>query len=160
LFVRGTPRPAETDVWAGTNTPRNRVFEAYAGVGSSQRKLLAELHAYSESEPWIADDCRDMAHWVSLNLGVTYYRAERWLFAARELEKLPRLSMALENGTLNLDKVVELCRFATPDEELKLIEWARRKSVTAIKERGDELQRISLEESSTSGRAGSSSGGG
>jgi hypothetical protein len=140
LFVRGSTASTETI------TTETQVYEAYASVGASQRKLLRTLLDHARSRPWVDEDCRDMAHWVALNLGMTEYRAARWLSAAEALERLPRVSLALENGTLAIDKVVELARFATAEDELTLISWARRKSVSAIKERGDELERVSLDE--------------
>jgi hypothetical protein len=52
----------------------------------------------------------------------------------------------LESGTLSLDKVAELTRFATPETEKKLITWARRVSPAAIRRRGDVATRPSLED--------------
>jgi hypothetical protein len=47
------------------------------------------------------------------------------------------LSAALERGELGIDKVVELCRFATPESETKLIAWAQRVSCAAVRHRAD-----------------------
>ena len=54
---------------------------------------------------------------------------------AHTLAHLPLLSRALQSGELSLDKVVELCRFATPKTEKKLLRWARRVMPATIRER-------------------------
>jgi hypothetical protein len=85
-------------------------------MGSAQRRLLAAV-ARLEDEPWPNDGCRDFAQWLSCRLGISQWAARRWINAADELPRLPRISRAFEDGTLGLDKVLELCRFATPETE-------------------------------------------
>jgi hypothetical protein len=48
------------------------------------------------------------------------------------LEHLPAIAESLAAGELSIDKVVELTRFATPDDEWCLIAWAKRVSCGAI----------------------------
>jgi Domain of unknown function (DUF222)/HNH endonuclease len=50
---------------------------------------------------------------------------------------LPRIADALERGELGIDKVVELARFAIPEDEGRLIRWATTVSVGAVRHRGD-----------------------
>lgn len=66
--------------------------------------------------------------------------------AAHALERLPRLAEALERGLLGIDKVVELARFARPDDEERLVRWAARVSVGAVRHRGDVLARATREQ--------------
>jgi hypothetical protein len=87
------------------------------------------------------DGCRDYAQWLSARLGISTWAARRWVNAAHSLPHLPRTSAALEAGTLSLDKVTELCRFATPESEQRLISWARRVTVWAIRRRADVANR-------------------
>jgi hypothetical protein len=63
--------------------------------------------------------------------------------ASHVIPKLPLVSQALERGSLCLDKVVELCRFATPETERELIAWARRVSVATVRHRADVFNRPS-----------------
>jgi hypothetical protein len=65
--------------------------------------------------------------------------------AAHALEKLPYISACLGNGSLSLDKVVELTRFAKPEDEEKLVRWARRTTPGGIRKRADQLARVALE---------------
>jgi hypothetical protein len=77
-------------------------------------------------------------------LGISEWKARRWVFAAHALEVLPQLSAALESGELGIDKVVELARFATAADESRLIRWARGVSCGAIRRRGDVAARRSI----------------
>lgn len=117
------------------------LIEARADVGTAQRRLLERLAVGYDEQVHRCDYSDDMAEWAAATLGISRYRAERWIAAGRALRHLPRTAEALCEGSLSLDKVVELSRFATVGEELKLVGWAKRVSVRAIKERADELER-------------------
>ena len=47
---------------------------------------LAELETH---EAWLDDGAHDMPHWVSMQLGVSRWKAERWVAAGAELRSLP-----------------------------------------------------------------------
>ena len=102
---------------------------------------------------WRDDGCRDMAQWLSGRLGISQWIAARWVNASHAIPTLPLISQALESGRLCLDKVVELCRFATPESEQELIAWARRVSVAAVRHKADVACRPELEEVRTVERA-------
>jgi hypothetical protein len=72
-----------------------------------------------------------------MRYGISEWKARRWIFAAHRLEKLPRTSEALGSGELGIDKVTELCRFATPETEDRLLRWAVGVSVAAVRRRAD-----------------------
>jgi Domain of unknown function (DUF222)/HNH endonuclease len=115
-------------------------------ISSQQRELLASLAALEEREAWLDDGARDMAHWVSMQLGVSYWKASRWLAAGAALRELPQTERAFESGDLSIDKVVELTRLATPSRERGLIAWAERVSSGAIRRRADLENRIERHE--------------
>jgi hypothetical protein len=81
-----------------------------------------------------------------MRLGISEWKARRLIAAATAIEHLPRISEALSSGRLSLDKIVELTRFATPQDEQKLIRWAQTVSGAAIRHRGDVEARRLLEE--------------
>jgi len=58
-----------------------------------------------------------MAQWLSGELGISNWRARRLVEAAYCLEHLTLVAAALQNGSLSLDKTVELTRFAVPDTQ-------------------------------------------
>jgi hypothetical protein len=86
-----------------------------------------------------------MAHWLWMRYGLSEWKARRWIAAAHTLESLPAVSNAFASGSLGVDKVVELCRFATPEDEETLVVWAERVSAGAIRARGEREIRQSLE---------------
>ena len=65
-----------------------------------------------------------MAHWLSMRYGISHWKARRWIAASHALQNLPRISEAFACGEVSVDKVVELCRFATPGTEGRLLAWA------------------------------------
>ncbi len=111
--------------------------DLHAQTCSTQAALLRLIAVADDADAWIGSGARDMAHFVSMRYGVSWWKAERWVKAAHALEVLPRLSDAFEGGKLGIDKVVELCRFATPETEARLIRWAGGVSCGAIRHRGD-----------------------
>jgi hypothetical protein len=88
-----------------------------------------------------------------MRYGVSRWKARRWIAAGHALEGLPRIANALARGELGLDKVVELCRFATSETQTDLILWARRVSCAAVRRRGDLAVRASIEEALDAERA-------
>src|SRR6266508_3053475 len=84
---------------------------------SSQRRLLSVIAETDRIATWRNSGARDMAHWLSMRFGISCWKARRWISAGHALEGLPRLSEALANGELGLDKVVELARFASAEDE-------------------------------------------
>jgi hypothetical protein len=119
---------------------------AFSAVTAAQRRLLDVVVECDRAEVWRADGARDLAEWLAAKLSISKWAARRWINAAHVLPTLPLICEALDTGTLSLDKVVELCRFATPETEEKLITWARRVTVTGVRRRADLANRTPLEE--------------
>ena len=120
--------------------------EAHAAMCLSQRELFAVIADIDRRELWRRDGAHDMAHWLWMRYGLSDWRARRWLTAAHALESLPVVDAAFRSGSLGVDKVVELCRFATPEDEEALVVWAKRVSAGAVRSRGDREIRRRLEE--------------
>jgi len=92
------------------------------------------------------DDTFDMVHWLSIELGISAWKAARWLRAGYALDELPLMTAAYERGELSTDKFVELARFVTRDTEPSLLEWAKRTSPAGIRARADQELRAATEE--------------
>jgi len=125
---------------------RERLREATAAAGAADRELLRWVLACDRAELCRQDGERNGARWLSAQLGISNHRARRFIGAAYALEHLPLISDALETGALSLDKTVELIRFATALDEKKLLRWARRVTVAALRERADQETGKKLEE--------------
>ncbi|MEX2420606.1 MAG: DUF222 domain-containing protein [Actinomycetota bacterium] len=119
---------------------------AHTEVGRAQRGLLSVIAEIDQREAWRDSGARDTAHWLSMRYGISGRKAHRWIGAAHALERLPRLSRALSEGRLGIDKVVELARFVTPETEADLVVWASKVSCGAVRHRGDLAARASREE--------------
>jgi hypothetical protein len=103
------------------------------------------LTQLEEAEVWIEDGAHDMAHWTTMQLGISRWKAERWLSAGRALRTLPATADAFQRGELGIDKVVELTRFAEFDDEDALVRWAAGVSSGAIRRIGDLRARDGIE---------------
>ena len=110
---------------------------AHVRACAAHRDLLGFITEADRCELWRCEGARDMAHWLWMRYGLSEWKARRWILAAHALEQLPRVASALESGALGIDKVVELCRFATPETEEGLVAWAQRVFTGAIRRRGD-----------------------
>jgi hypothetical protein len=110
---------------------------AHVRVGAAQLEPFRLIADVDRCGAWEDDGARDVAHWLAMRYGVSEWKARRWVVAAHALDALPRLSAAMADGSLGVDKVLELTRFATPETEQRLIAWAGRVSCGAVRRRGD-----------------------
>ncbi|MEX2458271.1 MAG: DUF222 domain-containing protein [Actinomycetota bacterium] len=115
----------------------SRLDSVYDRVCAAERELFALIAEMDRAESWRLSEARDLAHWLSMRYGISLWKAHRWVAAANALESLPGLSDAFERGRLGVDKVVELARFATANDEAGLIEWAETVSCARIRRVGD-----------------------
>jgi Domain of unknown function (DUF222) len=118
----------------------------HAEVSRVQRELIRTIGELDHREAWQDTGARDLAHWLCMRYDISSWKARRWIRAAHALERLPRLSNAFASGALGVDKVVELCRFATPESERQLIPWAEEVSCATIRRRGDVASLVPHEE--------------
>ena len=119
---------------------------AHRQIGHIQLELLSLIAQVDRLEACREQGARDTAHWLAMRYGISEWKARRWIEAAYALEELPRLSESLDRGELGIDKVVELARFVTVEDEADLIGWAKRVSCAAVRRRGDLAARASREE--------------
>jgi hypothetical protein len=126
---------------AGATTLTERLDASNARICRDQRELLRLIREADERELWRDDGAHDMAHWLAMRYGISDWKARRWIATAHALEELPRIARAFEAGELSIDKVVELTRFATPEDEAQLTVWAQRVSSGRIRRKGDLLAR-------------------
>jgi hypothetical protein len=120
-----------------TEALASRVRRLHRDISRLQRELLDALTQLEEAEAWIEEGAHDMAHWTTMQLGVSRWKSERWLSSGRALRTLPATATAFERGELGIDKVVELTRFAEFDDEDALVRWAQGVSSGAIRRVGD-----------------------
>ena len=115
-------------------------------IAAAQVALLRVIAEVDRRRAWQDSGARDLAHWLSIRYGMSWWKADRWIRAAGALDNLPAITDALETGVLGIDKVVELCRFATAENEGELIGWASDVTCATIRRRADLEVRAALEE--------------
>lgn len=118
----------------------------HAAATRHQRGLLQLILEAESSAIWVDDGHRSLAQWLSAELGISNWQANRWINAAHALPHLPHVDLAFEEARLSLDKVVELCRFAAPETEARLVDWGQRVTPAAIRRKADAEVRKSLED--------------
>jgi hypothetical protein len=117
-----------------------------AQMGRMQRQLLQLIADADRAEIWRDSGARDTAHLLAIRYGISEWKARRWVAAGHALENLPRIAEALRVGELGIDKVVELARFATLDDQSRLVRWARSVSVGSVRHRADFEQKASIKD--------------
>jgi len=131
--------------------PDPRIMEeadlAHEAVGRAELALLRAVAKLDRgTTDWESQGAADTEHFLGIRYGISRWKAERWVEAARALEELPRIARALEQGELGIDKVVELTRFVTAQTEEELIRWAKGVSCGAVRHRGDLSRRASIQQ--------------
>src|SRR6266540_2361216 len=109
----------------------------HARVCCVQRDLFSLIVEADRLGMWEEWGARDLAHFLSMRYGISWWKARRWIGCAHALEGLPLISEAFASGELGIDKVVELTRLATRKTEGKLVRWALGVSGAAIRRRAD-----------------------
>lgn len=99
------------------------------------------------------DDSFDMPRWLATEMGISSWKAARWLAAGYALDELPVSTAAYERGQLSTDQFVELARLATRGTEDGLLAWAMRSSPAAIRARADRERRIDEDDTKEAARS-------
>ena len=111
--------------------------ELHRHIGAAHAALLGVIAEVARREAWRDSGARDLAHWLSIRYGLSWWKADRWIKAAAALHDLPGIAEALETGVLGIDKVAELSRFATAITEGDLIPWANDVTCASVRRRAD-----------------------
>jgi Domain of unknown function (DUF222)/HNH endonuclease len=130
LYDGNTHYEQKKDLAAGVHAAHGVITRGYTD-------LFRHIAMADAAHIWEGEGRRSTAEWLSGELGISIWAARRWVTAAAALPNLPHISRAFEAGELGLEKVLELCRFATAETEVELVKWATCVCVGTIRERGD-----------------------
>jgi Domain of unknown function (DUF222) len=72
-----------------------------AAIGAVQLELLRQIASVPSEHNWERWGARDSAHWLSMRMGLSYWKASRLIRAAAAIQELPKLSRSLESGRLD-----------------------------------------------------------
>jgi uncharacterized protein DUF222/HNH endonuclease len=110
---------------------------AHVRAMAAERELSSLICEADRRDLWRGSGARDLAHFLCMRYDISTWKAHRWIRSAHALERLPRISEAFSSGSLGVDKVVELTRYATPETEDRLVRWAKTVSGATIRRRAD-----------------------
>ena len=122
------------------------LHQAQATKNAGDIALMKALVKCDQKRVYRRDEAFDIARWGSIELGVSYWEANRFVQAGYALKKLKLLPAAYRRGELSTSKFLELARFATPDTEAALLPWATRTTPAGIRARADREIRAQEEE--------------
>jgi hypothetical protein len=125
--LRSSPGSARCKVDERTAPPTERLLgeidQAHADLGRAHERFLRLVAEVDRHKAWADDGARDLAQWLWMRYGISDWKARRFIDTAAALPQLPAIADALSRGQLGIDKVMELTRFATFDNEDGLIPW-------------------------------------
>jgi hypothetical protein len=90
---------------------------AHAELGRAHERFLQLVAEVERAGVWADDGARDLPQWLWMRYGISDWKARRFIEAAMALPQLPAISGALAKGDLGIDKVIELTRFASFENE-------------------------------------------
>ena len=105
--------------------PIDQLGEAIAQLAqrlhAATYELLVMLRRFDEQSGW-NNGFLSCAHWLSWRTGIDIGAAREKVRVARALERLPRLSGAMQRGEISYAKVRAISRIATADNESRLLD--------------------------------------
>ena len=121
--IFGSPEDQDTE------TLGESIVTLSAHLHAGNHRLLVMVAEFDRRGGWKPAGHRSCAHWLAFRTGISLGPARERVRAARALENLPVTSEAMSRGELSFSKVRALSRvaddLATPEEEEKLVEFAR-----------------------------------
>jgi hypothetical protein len=115
-------------------------------ASAAQRAMFGLIAELDRGELWADTGARDMAQWLGIRYGISDWKARKWIACAHALEGLPVVADAFAAGLAGIDKVVELTRIATSENEAELVEWAREVLPGRIRHRAELAERRTAQE--------------
>ncbi|HEX9710839.1 MAG TPA: DUF222 domain-containing protein, partial [Candidatus Thermoplasmatota archaeon] len=108
------------------------IVELSAEIESMKYRLLTMIADFDRRRGWELDGFQTCAHWLAARTGTRLGAAREKVRAARALVGLPEISASMARGELSLSHVRALTRVATPDNEGKLLEKSRGRTVAEV----------------------------
>ena len=122
------PQPASRVAFApdgsrSTDGLGEAIAELAARLHAATYELLVLLHEFDERAGW-NNGFLSCAHWLHWRTGIDLGAAREKVRVARALRSLPRVSSAMQRGTISYAKVRAITRVATPQNEASLVDLA------------------------------------
>lgn len=102
-----------------------RLVAIHSRLNSVMCELFDLVLELETDEALLANAMTDAVSWLHFDLGVAPKTARAWVRVARALPDLPAIAAEFRSGSISLDELLILCRFATPDNEADLLPLTR-----------------------------------
>ena len=122
-----------------------------AHITAATYRLLCLLRVYDEEERW--HGFRSCAHWLSWRTGISLGPAREKVRVARCLPSLSLIPEAFATGEISYSKVRAMTRIANPENEARLLDFARHGTTAQVETLVRHWRRIDRGESSQADRA-------
>src|SRR5688572_32368749 len=86
-------------------------------INAANHRWLMLIAEFDQRNGWSDGLTQSCAHWLNWKCGVAMGAAREKVRVARALEKLPKISAAMERGNLSYSKVREITRVASAESE-------------------------------------------
>lgn len=100
-----------------TRELEDQIVELAGHLNAADYRFLTLIAEYDRREGWNCGATRDCAHWLNWKCGIDLGAAREKVRTAKALEKLPKVSAAMERGEISYSKVRAITRVATPENE-------------------------------------------
>lgn len=88
-------------------------------------RLLTAVRAFDEAGGWGNRECASAAHWLAYRTNIGMVAAREKVRVARALGQFALMDQAMREGKLSYAKARAISRIMTPENESKLLEFAR-----------------------------------
>jgi len=109
-----------------------RLVEVHGRLNGVMCDLFDLVLELNTDEALLANAMTDAVSWLHFDLGIAPKTARAWVRAAQALPGLPAIAAAFRAGSVSLDELLILCRFATLDNETDLLALTREVSVEEL----------------------------
>ena len=122
-----------------------------AHITAATYRLLCLLKVYDEEERW--QGFRSCAHWLSWRTGISLGPAREKVRVARRLPSLSLIPEAFARGDISYSKVRALTRIADPENEARLLDFARHGTTAHVERMVRHWRRLDRGDASEADRA-------
>jgi hypothetical protein len=95
----------------------NEICTLAGHINAANHRWLVLIGEFDRRNGWSDGATRTCAHWLNWRCGLAMGAAREKVRVARALEKLPKVSAAMESGNLSYSKAREITRIATVETE-------------------------------------------
>ncbi len=134
------------------------IFTLAGHINAANHRFLTLIAEFDRRNGWADSLTQSCAHWLNWKCGIGMGAAREKVRVARALEKLPKVSAAMETGALSYSKAREITRVASAETEDALLMVAEHGTASHVEKlvrafrRSQEAEELSREARQQQGR--------